>query len=188
MRRVVLYMLTSLDGFIAGPNGEFDDYEPSEEEHRFANEFFGHADGIFFGRKTYEGFVSYWDTLDVNDPATPAAEREFATLFRRTTSVVFSRTLDRVGERAVVIRNNLAGEVQKLKAGRPDGYFALVCGPELLGSLTEAGLVDEYCILVKPTVQGRGLSLFGQLQDKRRLTLIDTRAFGSGTVMHRYRA
>jgi dihydrofolate reductase len=53
-------LFTTLDGFIAGPNGEFDDYIPSDEEMRFANEFFRSADGVLFGRVTYEGFVSYW--------------------------------------------------------------------------------------------------------------------------------
>jgi hypothetical protein len=52
MRKIVLYMFTTIDGFIAGPNGEFDDYEPSVEESKFANAFFSSADGILFGRIT----------------------------------------------------------------------------------------------------------------------------------------
>ncbi len=186
MTRVVLYMFTSLDGCIAGPNGEFDDYEPSEEEHRFANEFFALADGILFGRKTYEGFVSYWGSVDVSNSAVPAVEREFARIFRRTTKVVFSRTLARAGDGDLVIGDDIAAQVGALKA-QGDGYVALVCGPDLLGTLTALGLVDEYCLLVKPTVQGPGTPLFGAVQHKQRLTLADTRIFRSGTVMHRYR-
>jgi dihydrofolate reductase len=96
MRKIVLYMFTTLDGFIAGPNGEFDDYEPSVEEARFANAFFSSADGILFGRITYEGFVSYWDSLDLSDESISTTDIEFAKIFRKLTRVVISRTLDTV--------------------------------------------------------------------------------------------
>ena len=66
MRKIILYMFMTLDGFVAGPNDEFDEFEPSQEEHRFANELFGAMDGVIFGRRTYEGFVEYSDSLDLD--------------------------------------------------------------------------------------------------------------------------
>lgn len=189
MRKVVLYMFTTLDGFIAGPDGEFDDYEPSAEEVKFANEFFSSADGILFGRVTYEGFVSYWEPIAQGQPpagaADPEGEIEFANIFKDMTRIVFSRTLDHVEDKAILIKDNIAAEVSKLK-GQPGRDLVLICGPELLATLAELGLVDEYRILVKPRVAGRGKALFGDIQAKLQLKLLSTRVFKSGVVMHHY--
>ena len=182
-----LYMFTTLDGFIAGPNGEFDDYEPSVEEAVFANEFFGSADGIVFGRMTYEGFVAYWDTLDLTDATLPRTDVEFAQIFRKLLRVVISRTLDQVDPKAILIKDNIAAEILRLKQ-QPGGYLVLICGPELLSTLVELGLVDEYRLLVKPRVLGQGKALFGNVRQKLRLKLSSTRVFESGVVMHHYQS
>lgn len=185
MRKVVLYMFTTLDGFIAGPNGEFDDYVPSDEEMKFANEFFSSADGILFGRVTYEGFVSYWDTLDLTDASIGEGDAEFARIFRNMTRVVFSRTLEKVEDNTILIKDDIAAEVMKLKQ-EPGRDLALICGPELLATLAQLGLVDEYLILVKPRVSGRGKALFGEIKERVLLKLLSTRVFESGVVMHQY--
>lgn len=185
MRKVVLYMFATLDGFIAGPNGEFDDYEPSAEEMKFANEFFSSADSILFGRVTYEGFVSYWDTLDLTDESIHQGDKEFARLFRNMTRVVFSRTLDHVPDNATLIKDNIAAEVSKLKQ-QPGRDLVLICGPELLSTLAQLGLVDEYRILVKPAALGHGKALFGDIRAKLPLKLLATRVFESGVVMLHY--
>jgi dihydrofolate reductase len=185
MRNVVLYMFTTLDGFIAGPNGEFLDYDPSDEEMAFANELFGSAEGILFGRKTYEGFVSYWDALDPADASIRKADVEFARIFGNMTRVVFSRTLDRVGGDAILIRDNVAAEVSRLKR-QPSRDLLLICGPKLLSTLVGLGLVDEFRILVRPMVLGRGKALFGDVPESLRLKHVSTRVFQSGVVMHHY--
>lgn len=185
MRKIVLYMFTTLDGFIAGPNGEFDDYEPSAEESKFANEFFGSAEGLLFGRMTYEGFVSYWDLLDLTDESVSETDIEFARIFRKMTRVVVSRTLDNVGANTILIKDNIAAEILRLKQ-QPGRYLVLICGPELLSTLVESGLVDEYRLLVKPRVLGRGKALFGALTNKLHLKLLSTKVFESGVVMHHY--
>jgi dihydrofolate reductase len=187
MRNVVLSMFTSLDGFIAGPNGEFDAFDPSEEELTFGNEFFRSVDGFLFGRVIYEGFVSYWDTLDLTDGSLSPANREFAHIFRQATRVVFSRTLQQVDAKAILIKDNIAAEVAKVKqqSGRD---LALVCGPALLASLARLNLIDEYRLMVLPTALGRGKALFGNLQEPLKLTLVSTRVFPSGTVLHHYRS
>lgn len=188
MRKIVLYMITTLDGFIAAPEGEPDvyEYEPTEEEHQYANDFFRSVDGILFGRVIYELFVSYWDTLDLDDPAVPGVEVDFATLFRKMTRVVVSRTLDTVDDNAIVLKDDIAGEVAKLK-GQPGRDLALICGPELLATLVHLELVDEVRLLVRPLLLGRGKALFSDLVDPLRLELLENRQFGSGVVLHHYR-
>jgi len=186
MRRVVLYMFATLDGFIAGPHGEFDDYEPSSEEMDFANELFGSLGGIIFGRVTYEQFVEYWDSLDLLDTSVDPREAEFARIFRRTPRIVFSRTLTSVPGGTMLLTEELAAQVEELK-GQPGGDLALICGPELLSTLVRLGLVDECIILVKPKATGRGLALFGEISETLSLRLLTTRTFESGVVMLRYR-
>ncbi|MEZ4860154.1 MAG: dihydrofolate reductase family protein [Caldilineaceae bacterium] len=185
MRKLILYMFTTLDGFVAGSNGEFDEYEPSLEEHHFANELFGSMDGIFLGRKSYEAFVAYWDTLDLNDDSIPAVERDFSRVFRTLHRVVFSRNIQQVPEKTTLIHDDLFAQVTTLKA-QPGRDFLLICGSELLAALVDQGLVDEVCLLIKPTVLGRGTTLFGDLTKTLHLQLLSTRVFESGAVMHRY--
>lgn len=186
MSNLVLYMITSLDGFIAGPNGEFTDYEPSAEEMTFANQLFRNANAIVFGRVIYEGFVNYWDVLDLNDSTIPAYDREFAGMFREKARVVFSRTLDTVPANTTLIHENRAAEVMRFKE-QSAGYSLLLCGPELLADLIHDGLVDECQILITPGVMGQGMALFGKLQRSVDFTLLGTQVFGSGSVLHHYR-
>ena len=187
MRNVVLSMFITQDGFIAGPNDEFDAFDPSEEELAFGNEFFRSVDGFLFGRVIYEGFVSYWDALDLTDGSLSPANREFAHIFRQTTRVVFSRTLQQVDANAILIKDNIGAEVARLKH-QPGKDLALVCGPALLATLVGLGLIDEYRLMVLPTALGRGEALFGGLQEGLKLKLVATQAFTSGTVLHHYQS
>jgi len=185
MNKIILYMFITLDGFIAGPNGEFDDYEPSVEEMQFANGLFGAASGIIFGRKTYEGFVSYWDTLDVADAATSAVDAEFATIFRKMNRIVVSRTLTHVEGRDTLITQNLFETLSKLKQ-QAAGHLLLICGPTLLATLIEHKLVDECLLWVKPKAIGRGMALFGEIKDLLQLKPSSVRVFESGCVLQHY--
>ena len=153
----------------------------------FGNEFFRSVDGFLFGRVIYEGFVSYWDTLNLSDDSLSPANREFAHIFRHTTRAVFSRTLQQVDANAILVKDNIADEVAKLKQ-QPGRDLALVCGPELLATLVRLGMIDEYRLMVLPTALGLGKALFGNLQEALKLTLVSTRAFSSGTVLHHYRS
>jgi len=185
MRKIILYMFTTLDGFIAGPNGEFDPYEPSREEMDFANHVFGAADGFMSGRVVWEQFSEYWNAVDVDDESVDGAEAEFARIFRRLPKVVFSRTLEQADDDTTLIRGELAEKVRDLK-NQPGGDFALVCGPELAGDLIASELLDECRIIIKPKVSGRGLALFGEIAREVPLRLLGTRIFASGAVMHHY--
>ncbi len=185
MSRLVLYMITSLDGFIAGPNGEFTAYEPSAEEMAFANHLFGNADAIVFGRVIYDGFVEYWDSLDLNDSTIPAHDREFAGMFREKARVVFSRTLNTVPANTTLLKDHQVADLLKIKQ-QSHGYLLLLCGPDLLATLIEHRLVDECQLLVTPAAMGQGMALFGALRNKLDFRLFGTQVFESGSVLHHY--
>ncbi len=90
MRRLAFYITLTTDGMYADPEGGLDDFEPAEEEHRFANHLLRDAGDVVMGRVMY-GIMDYWDELDVDNPATPEVEREFATFWRETPKHVVSR-------------------------------------------------------------------------------------------------
>jgi dihydrofolate reductase len=202
MRRIILYMITTVDGFIADPDGDLDWYDPSDEEMRFANELFGEAGGILFGRTAYEGFAAYWDPLAATagdgrrrlaEPKPTRLEAEFAGIFRNLPRHVVSRTLAPAeggavlaGDgRAVLVAGDVPAQVAALKR-QPGRDLLLICGPELLATLIPHDLVDEYRLLVVPVVLGQGRPLFERIQDRLRLELRDSRVFDSGVVALRY--
>lgn len=133
-----------------------------------------------------EGFVSYWDALDLTDGSLSPANREFAEIFSKKTRAVFSRTLVKMDDKAILIKDNIAAEVSKLKR-QPGRDLTLVCGPDLFATLIQLGLIDEYRLMVLPIALGRGKALFGGLQAGRKLKLLATRVFASGTALHHYR-
>ena len=185
MRKLVSYMFTSLDGFIADRNGGLEWVPFDDELMRFANEYFGAADGIVFGRRVYEGFVDYWDGLDPSDGSVTELEAEFAGIFRDMTRIVVSRTLDELGGEAILLKDELAQAIVDLKR-QPGGDLLLICGPELRSTLTQYGLVDRHRVLVAPVVLGDGQPLFGDIEEPLRLQLAGTRVFDGGVVMLDY--
>jgi dihydrofolate reductase len=185
MRQLVSYMFTSLDGFIADPEGGLDWVPIDDELMSFANAYFRTAEGIVFGRNNYQVFVDYWDRLDPTDPSVPALEAEFARIFGGMTRVVISRTLEQVDRNAVLIKDEVPRAIEDLKR-QPGGDLLLICGPELRSTLTRHGLVDVHRILVVPVVLGKGQPLFGDTNEQLRFQLVGTKVFGGGVVMLDY--
>lgn len=184
MRKLVLYMFTTLDGYMAGPNGELDFYEPTPQEMQYANETFGAADGIVFGRVVYGGFVEYWDTLDITDRTVPPTDVAFAKIFRSLQRIVVSKTLQAPDTNTIVISDNIAAQINALKQ-QPGKDLLLICGPGLLDTLMQYDLVDEFRLLVCPLLLGKGMSLF-QNEKRAQLKLLDSHVFDSGVIMQLY--
>ncbi len=185
MRKLVSYMFTSVDGFIADPEGGLEWVPIDDELMRFANEYFGAADGIVFGRNVYEGFVDYWDALDPTSASVTERDVEFARIFRGMTRIVVSRTLDHVDDKAILIKGEVARAIADLKR-QTGGDLLLICGPELRSVLTRQGLVDRHRVLVAPVALGDGQPLFAEIEEPLRLQLVDTRVFDGGVVMLDY--
>jgi dihydrofolate reductase len=141
----------------------------------------------WMARRTASWSASFWDALDPTDGSLSAANREFAHIFRTKSRVVFSRTLVKVDANAIVIKDNIAAQVSQLKH-QPGNDLALVCGPGLVATLVQLGLIDEYRLMVLPAALGRGKALFSGLQEGLKLKLLSTRHFASGTVLHHYRS
>jgi len=183
MRKLIYSMGVSLDGFIAGRNGEIDWGAPDEELHRFHNQQMREIGAHLCGRRLYETMV-YWETADENPSATEY-ELEFARIWQNLPKIVFSKTLEKVEGNARLVRDGVVEEVAKLKA-QPGTDLALG-GAGLASTLIELGLVDEYRLFVSPVVLGGGTPFFPALEERIDLELAETRTFGSRVVYVRYR-
>jgi dihydrofolate reductase len=183
MRKVIYSMGVSLDGYIAGPDGEIDWSAPDEELHRFHNQQAREMGGHLCGRRLYEE-MRYWETADLN-PSLAEHELEFARIWKSQPKIVFSRTLEKVEGNARLARDGVAEQVAKLK--EQPGKDLSVGGAGLASTFIELGLVDEYRLFVSPVVLGGGTYYFPALEDRINLELVETRTFGSRVVYTRYR-
>jgi dihydrofolate reductase len=183
MRNVIYSMTMSLDGYIAGPGGDFSWSAPDEELHRFHNERVRELGAHLCGRRLYEVMV-YWETAD-EDPALADYAREFAAIWQRLPKVVFSKTLEHVEGNTTLATGDVADEVARLLA--QPGKDIGVGGAELASALIERNLVDEYQVFVSPVIVGGGTPFFPAGEPRIDLELVETRTFGSRVVYMRYR-
>jgi dihydrofolate reductase len=183
MRDVIYSMGVSLDGFIAGPNGEIDWSAPDEELHRFHNQQARELGAHLCGRRLYEE-MTYWETADEN-PSAAEYELEFARIWQQLPKIVFSRTLEKVEGNARLVTDGVAEEVAKLK--EQPGNDLAVGGAGLAATLIKLDLIDEYRLFVSPVVLGGGTRYFPALDERIRLELVETRTFGGCVVYVRYR-
>ena len=183
MRKLIYSMGVSLDGFIAGPDGDFDWGAPDEELHRFHNQRVREIGAHLLGRRLYETML-YWETADEN-PSASDVELEFARIWKDIPQIVFSKTLDQVVGNARLARGSVAEEVARLK--EQPGKDIAVGGAGLASTCIELGLVDEYQLFVSPVVLGGGTPYFPALEERIDLELVETRTFGSRVVYLRYR-
>jgi dihydrofolate reductase len=181
--KLIYSAITSLDGYVADEDGNFDWAAPDEEVHRFVNDLERPVGTYLYGRRMYEVMV-YWETAHNLADQSPFI-RDFAEIWQAADKIVYSRTLETAASARTRIERGFDPEtVRQLKASA--GRDITVGGPDLAAQAIEAGLVDELQLLVAPVVVGGGKQA---LPDKLRLKLelLDERRFGSGVVYLNYR-
>jgi dihydrofolate reductase len=178
MRKIILFNLVTLDGFIAGPDGNIDWHNVDEEFNDFAIEQLNLAGGLIFGRVTYQLMESYWPTSAAKNDDPIVAEKMNA-----LPKFVFSRTLENVAwNNSHLVKENPREGILKLK--QQSGKDLFVFGSaDLASTLIQQGSIDEYRILVNPVVLGSGIPYFKGLRNPLKLELLNTRVFRSGNVL-----
>jgi dihydrofolate reductase len=162
MAKLVFGMNQSLDGYV-----DYDRFGPTPTLFRHFIEQAREQAGSLYGRKLYE-IMAYWDE---DQPEWSDADREFAEAWRRQPKWVVSRTLKSVGPNATLVEGDLEAAIRRLK-DEVDGEIQ-VGGPDLAGSLTDLGLIDEYRIYLHPVVLGEGTPFFTGPRPPLRLAAID---------------
>lgn len=183
MRKIVLQMTVSLDGYFEGPNGELDWHRVDDELHYHFNRQLASMSAFLMGRSMYELMAGFWPTAD-QDPAADGPMAEYAGIWREMPKLVYSRTLEHADWNSTIVREVVPEEVEALKA-QPGGDLS-IGGTELTASFMKYGLIDEYRLYLQPVVLGSGRPLFPQGTDMTRLRLAETRTFGNGVVLLRY--
>jgi dihydrofolate reductase len=182
MRKILAFLVVTVDGYYEGPNGEFDWPVVDEEFNEFGLRQLEEVDTLLFGRVTYEGMASYWPT--------PAAEQDdprVAAKMNTLPKLVVSRTLARADwANTRILRDDVAAELTRLKR-QPGKDIAIFGSSDLVVSLLAMGLVDELRIMVHPVVLGAGRSLFRTAPERMHLHLVEARPFRSGSVLLTYR-
>jgi dihydrofolate reductase len=187
MRNIIVSMRVTLDGFIAGPQGEMDWMEEFFDEAlaTYESELQKTVDTMLFGRVTYQGFESYWPKVAL-DPASPQGLVEYANQLNAMRKLVFSKTLSRVEwNNATLVREIVPEDITKMK--QEPGRDMLIHGSaNIVRTLTKLGLIETYQLLVYPVVLGSGKPLFQDIKDRVPLKLVETQTHPSGVVLLSY--
>ena len=185
MRKLKLQVQMTVDGYIAGLNGEMDFmvWNWDDELKQYVNDITEPVDCIILGRKLAEGFIPYWAGVAANPD-----DQEFTSgkKFTDTHKVVFTKTLDKSEwENTVLAKGDLVDEITKLK--KQDGNDIIAYGgATFVSALIKHGLIDEFHLFINPTAIGKGMTIFKELDGKQNLTLAKSRSFDCGIVVLNY--
>lgn len=185
MRKLVLFMHTSLDGFVAGPNGEIDWIHVDEEIFDYVGERTNLSDTALYGRVTYQMMEAYWPTA-ADKPEATRHDLEHSKWYNRVPKVVLSKTLQSTTESNIkIIRGNLSAEITEIKhlVGKEIVIFG---SPGAAHSLMEENLIDDYWLFVNPILLGQGIPIFRNIQQPSKLKLVSNHGFSSGVVCLHY--
>ncbi|GJM34901.1 MAG: pyrimidine reductase [Saprospiraceae bacterium] len=185
MRKLKLQVQTSVDNFIAGPNGEMDwmTWNWDEELNKYVKELTEPVDCIILGRKLAEGFIPTWTSR----AADPKTAEDFGREMVDTAKIVFTKTMHNADwENTTLEHGDLAEKVNELKQ-QSGGDIIAYGGSEFVSSLIKEELIDEYHLFVNPTAIGKGLAIFGEIEGKLALELSHAKAFSCGIVVLCYK-
>jgi dihydrofolate reductase len=188
MRKLILSVNITLDGFMAGEHGELDwhfAHWNSEQMENALDQLRG-IDTILLGRVAYESMALHWPQAERKNHVT-AADREYAQTMNRVQKIVFSKTLRKPSWNNTVLMNEIDREnIQKLKM-LPGKDMIIWGGVSLASAFIDRNLFDEYRISIAPIVIGKGMSISKDITRGLRLRLLSTQIFSNGVVTMTYR-
>ena len=185
MRKIISFMHISLDGFVAGPNGEMNWINVDEEIFDHVGERISETDTALYGRVTYEMMQNYWPTAG-DEPGASKHDIEHSKWYNKAHKLVLSKTMkDASLTNTTIISDNLSNEINEIKQGA--GSEILVFGsPTATHSLIQQNLIDGYWLFVNPIILGQGIPLFTGIKDKIKLKLLTTLPFTCGVTELNY--
>ena len=181
-------MHISLDGFVAGPNGEMDWIKVDEEIFDHVGKRISEGDTALYGRVTYQLMESYWPTA-ADKPNASKHDIEHSKWYSKVHKVVLSKTLKDSGlGYTTIISHNLTDRIDEIKQSRHVGSpdILLFGSTTATHSLIQLNLIDGYWLFVNPIILGRGIPLFTDIKDKIKLNLVTIRQFTCGVTELNY--
>ncbi|WP_153800251.1 dihydrofolate reductase family protein [Foetidibacter luteolus] len=175
MRKLIVSMMVSADGYAEGPGNNLDWHVWDDEMETYMTAFLEGIDLLIYGRVSYELMIQYW----------PNAEGHFAGMMNNKEKLVFSSTLSKVEWNSRLVKTGIPEEINRLKA-QPGKDMVLFAGPTLLAEMIKHQLVDEYRLIIVPVVLGAGTPVFKNVTHLLNLTHAATRSFKCGNVLLTY--
>ena len=178
----------SLDGFVAGPNGEMDWIKVDEEIFDYVGKRISEGDTALYGRVTYQMMENYWPAAG-DKPTATRHDIEHSKWYNKVHKVVLSKTMkDADLANTTIISDNFSDRINELKQSRNDGTgdILLFGSPTATHSLIQLNLIDGYWLFVNPIILGQGIPLFAGIKEKIELKLLDTRSFACGVTELNY--
>jgi dihydrofolate reductase len=192
MRRIISFMHISLDGFVAGPNGEMNWIKVDEELFDFVGKRISETDTALYGRVTYQMMENYWPTAG-SKPNASKHDIEHSRWYGNVHKIVLSRTMKGADlANTTIISDNLPERINEIKQSPPvsggsrSEDILLFGSPTATHSLIQQNLIDGYWLFVNPIILGQGIPLFTGIKDKIKLNLLTTRQFTSGVTELNY--
>ncbi|MFT3912097.1 MAG: dihydrofolate reductase family protein [Ferruginibacter sp.] len=181
MRKIISFMHISLDGFVAGPNGEMNWIKVNGEIFDHVGKRISEGDTALYGRVTYEMMENYWPGAG-DKPGASKHDIEHSKWYSKVHKIVLSKTMDQTGlTNTTIISDNLSGNITKIKQeGEKD--ILLFGSPTATHALIQQNLIDGYWLFVNPVILGKGIPLFTNINDKIKLELLNTRQFACGVT------
>jgi dihydrofolate reductase len=185
MRNLIFFMHTSLDGFVAGLNGEMGWIKVDEEMFDFVATMTAQADTALYGRVTYEMMQSYWPAAG-QQPNASKHDKEHSAWYNKVSKVVLSKTMSETGlDNTLVIGDHLSEHINKLK-GQSGKNILIFGSPRASQSLLNEGLIDEFWLFVNPILLGQGMPLFKGITGTTKLKLAGSKTFACGVIALHY--
>jgi dihydrofolate reductase len=185
VRKLVLFMHTSLDGFVGGPDGEMDWIDVNDEMFEYAGQRTREADTALYGRVTYQMMESYWPTAG-DQPTATKHDIEHSKWYNSVAKVVVARTMKgAMPANTKVVGEGVTSEIIKLKQA-PGKDIVIFGSPTVAHALMAENLIDDYWLFINPVLLGQGIPLFKDIQAKAALRLAASHVFSSGVVCLHY--
>lgn len=185
MRKVKLQMQVSIDGFVAGEQGEMDwmTWNWDDRLKEYVNQLTESTDCILLGRVLAQGFIPHWSKVAA-DPGNP--ESEAGKKIVRAHKVVFTKTLEKSDwDNTVLAKGKLVDEINRLK-NEEGGDIIVYGGGSFVSSLISENLIDEYHLFVNPVILGKGLPIFSEVGGNLKLELQDSFPFKCGITVNKF--
>lgn len=185
MRKIISFMHISLDGFVAGPNGEMNWIKVDEEIFDHVGKRIEATDSALYGRVTYQMMENYWPKAG-DQPNASKHDITHSKWYKTAHKIVLSKTMKDVNLPGTsIISDNLSAKINDIKQ-KPGSEILLFGSPTATHSLIQQNLIDGYWLFVNPIVLGKGIPLFTDIKDKIKLKLLTTRQFTSGVTELNY--
>lgn len=184
MRKLILIVHVTLDGYVADENGALDNFDQSPENLEFICSLTEEADAALFGRKSYEMLESFWPTARDQEKAT-LAEIKYSNWYNAAEKIVLSATMSVYKPQTTIISNDFFHQIREIK--NKEGKHILMFGsPTAFGTLDEHQLIDEFWVIQYPVLFGKGISIFSKIKKLKRLKLVQTKQFTLGEIAIHY--